>query len=258
MNTKPVEAKVRCSGPDSTSLLIRARGVAVQAEFAELSACEFPIWTSAPVPVEIPADGTKRFVVGAFSGAVTQKAASGDFPNIVKFPVYSKQRIVPVTTYDELPLSAGTQLLAKMPLAAVSTVVSGVVDGRLVQSHGVLPFWNDGSTVLVTLDWTEGEPAEGTPNPEWYMQASGGVPARLGLEHLHEASRLPSGATHCRYQVHFTPWVLGAALLEDKGQETMHRIWQREWTFDRFRDFADALAQIRRGLVGIDPLKEAA
>lgn len=258
MLTKPVEAKVRCSGPESTNLLMRARGVAVQAEFAELTACEFPIWTSGPVLVEIPPDGTKRFVVGAFSGAVTQKAASGDFPNAVRFPVYRKQALVDVQAYDELPMTAGTQLLAKVPVAAMATVVSGVVHGKLVQSHCVLPFWNDGSAVLVTLDWTEGEPAEGTPNPEWYMRASSGVPARLGLRQLHEASRLPLGATHCRYQVHFTPWVLGAALLEDKGHETMHRVWQREWAFERAADFAGALDQIKRGLVGIDPLKEAA
>lgn len=255
---RPVEAKVRCSGPDSTNLLIRARDVAVQAEFAELSACEFPIWTSAPVLVEIPPEGTKRFVVGAFSGSVTQKTATGDFPNVLKFPVYRKQTLVGVNAYDQLRISADTQLLTKMPLAAVATVVSGVVDGRLVQSHCVLPLWHDGSAVLVSLDWMEGEPAEGTPNPEWYMRASSGVPARLGLEQLHEASKLPPRATHCHYQVHFTPWVLGAALLEDKGQETMHRIWQREWTFDRVADFSDALDQIRRGLVGIDPLKEAA
>lgn len=258
MLTKAVDAKVRCSSPDSTNLLIRARDVAVQAEFAEMRPCEFPLWTSAPVPVEIPPEGTKRFVVGAFSGSVTQKAATGDFPNVVKFPVYAKQRLVAVSAYDELPISAGTQLLAKMPVAAVATVVSGVVDGKLVQSHAVLPFWTDGSTVLVTLDWTEGEPAEGTPNPEWFLRASSGMPARLGLERLREASRLTSGATHCRYQVHFSPWVLGAALLEDKGQESMHRIWQREWAFERVGDFYDALDQIRRGLVGLGPLKEAA
>lgn len=258
MYRTPVEAKVRCSGPDSTNLLIRTRDVAVQAEFAELSRCEFPVWTSAPVPLEIPPEGAKTFIVGAFSGTVTQKAATGDFPNIVKFPVYRKQAIVAVNAYDELSAAAGAPLLTKMPLAAIATMVSGVVDGKLMQSHAVLPFWNDGSTVLVTLDWMEGEPAEGTPNPEWYMRASGGVPARLGLERLHEASRLSSRATHCRYQIHFTPWVLGAALLDDKGQETVHPVWQREWTFDDAGDFSLALDQIRRGLVGIDPLKEAA
>lgn len=260
MLTKPIQAKVRSSSADSTKLLIKARDVAVQAEFAELSPCDFPVWTSAPVHVEIPLEGTKRFIIGAFSGSVTEKAATGDFPNIVKFPVYGKQGVVPVTAYDELPISAATQALTKTPLAAIATAVSGVVDGKLVQAHSVLPLWNDGSAVLVTLDWVEGEPAEGTPNPEWYLRASGGVPARLGLQHLHDTSSLPPGATNCRHLVYFSPWVLGARLLDDEGRATKHRIWQREWAFNSAADFSNALGQITRGLMGIDTsnTKEAA
>jgi hypothetical protein len=252
MNTKPVEAKVRTSGPHSTTLLIRARGVAIETEYAELSPCEFPIWASAPVPVEIPAGGTKSFIVGPFSGSVSQKAATGDFPNIIKFPVYRQQETVALRDYDDLRDPDAAQVLAKVPLAALATAVSGVVDGRLVQTHSVLPFWNDGSSVLVTLDWFDGEPSEGMPNPEWHMRASTGLPARLGLERLQEASQLPPGAAHCRYQIHLSPWMLGACLLQDKGQEAAHPIWQREWTFDRHTDFENALGQIRRGLVGVD------
>jgi len=249
MNTRPVEAKIRSSGPDSTSLLVRARGVAIEAEFAELQPCEFPIWASAPVPVEIPAGGTKSFIVGPFSGAITQKAATGDFPNIVRFPVYRKQETVPLEAYEQFGDRGPAQVLAKVPIVALATAVSGVVEDRLIQRHAVLPFWNDGSSVLVTLDWYGGQPAEGTPNPEWHLNASAGLPARLGLERLREASQLPPGASHRRYQIHASPWVLAARLLQDKGQELLHPVWQREWTFDHFDDFEHALALIRTGLV---------
>lgn len=253
MNTRPVEAKVRSSGPDSTSLLIRARGVAIEAEFGELMPCEFPIWTSRPVAVEIPPGGTKSFLVGPFSGAVTQKAATGDFPNVVRFPVYRKQEAVPVDAYDEFGGQRPAQVLAKVPIVALATTVSGVVEDRLVQRHAVLPFWSDGSSVLVTLDWHAGEPAEGATSPEWHLHASAGLPARLGLERLHDVSRLPPGEAHGRYQIHASPWALVARFLQDKGQELAHPIWQREWTFDRYDDFENALGLIRSGLAIEEP-----
>jgi len=250
MNTNPVAAKVRSSDSQSTTLLIRTHGLAIEAEFADLVPCEFPIWTSASVPVEIPAGGTKSYIVGPFSGSVTQKTATGEFPNIIKFPVYRAQRAVALTAYEELGEPVSSQVLAKVPVAALATAISGVVRGRLVQTHSVLPLWHDGSSVLVRLDWYEGEPAEGTPNPEWHMSASTGLPARLGFERLREASRLPAEAEHCRYQVHVSPWALGASLLEDKGQEVPHPIWQREWSYDRFEEFEKALGGITHGLAG--------
>ncbi|HOC41862.1 MAG TPA: hypothetical protein PKJ99_02500 [Thermoanaerobaculales bacterium] len=253
MNTNPVDVKVRDRGANATSLLIKARDIVIQTEFSELASCEFPIWTSAPVPVEIPPDGAKSFVVGAFSGSVTEKALSGDLPNIIKFPVYKQLRVATRQAYDELTSIDGVPVLARVPLAALATEVSGVVDGRLVQTHCVLPLWKDGSAVLVRLDWSEGEPAEGTPNPEWHMKASTGMPVSVGLEQLEKASRLPATATRCRYQIHVTPWLLGAELLADKGQETPHEVWQRAWQFDDFAEFSSALSRITAGFLGSGP-----
>jgi len=253
MNTNPVEAKVRKSNNGSTGLLIKAHDIVVQTEFGELASCEFPIWTSSPVPVEIPPGGTKSFVVGPFSGSVTQKAADGAFPNIVKFPVYREQGVASAAAFRELAGDASSQLLTKVPLVALATVVSGVVDGRLVQTHSVLPLWNDGSAVLVRLDWLAGDPAEGAPNPEWHMHASTGLPAKLGLEQLEQISRLPENATCCRYQIHMTPWLLGAQLLGDKGHEIEHPVWQREWPYEAFDAFSEALRRITGGLRGRVP-----
>lgn len=249
MNKRPFEAKVRRSSENSTSLLIKVRDMVIQTEFTDLASCEFPIWSSAPVPVEIPPDGSKSYVVGPFSGSVTEKAKDGGFPNVIKFPVYKEQGIATANAYESLSGSNGNPILAKMPLAALATVVSGVVDGKLVQTHCVLPLWNDGSAVLVRLDWFEGEASEGTPNPEWHMTASTGLPAARGLAELEKASRLPSNATCCRYLIHLSPWLLVATLLEDKGQEIQDQIWQREWSFDGFAEFSEALGRITGGLL---------
>jgi hypothetical protein len=235
-------------------VLIKSHGTAIQAEFAELMPCEFPVWASAPVAVEIPIDGIKSYSVRPFSGRIRQKTTSGDYPSPIKFPVLRNQQTVPIALYDEVESRDAVGLLVKTPVAALATTASGVDNGRLVQVHCVLPFWNDGSTVLVRLDWCDGEAEEGTPNPEWHLTASSGLPARLGLELLRDSSRVSPLATHCRYEIHLSPWMLGANLLRDQGQEIAHRIWQREWAYDRFGDFTGALARITRGLLGIDPL----
>ena len=249
MDRKPFDAKVRKRSASSTSLLIRCGEIVVETEFAELAPCEFPVWTSSPVYVEIPPDGTKSFIVGAFSGSVSPKTTDGGYPHTIKFPVYREQEIASLRSHQALSSDGPSQTLAKVPIVALATAVSGVVDGRLVQTHCVLPIWNDGSSVLVTLDYFEGEPAEGTPNPEWHMRASTGRPAVLGLQDLAQASRLPTNAKYCRYQIHATPWLLGAEFLNDKGTKTLNRVWQREWAFDSDEKFSNALDRITTGLL---------
>jgi len=245
----PFEAKVRKSSASSTSLLIRSGDIVVETELAELVPCEFPIWTSSPVYVEVPPDGRKSFVVGPLSGSVSQGTADGGYPHTIKFPVYGEQAIASFLSYKALSNDGASQTLAKVPIVALATAVSGVVDGRLIQTHRVLPIWNDGSSVLVTLDYFEGESAEGTPNPEWHMGASTGRPAALGLQDLAQASHLPANATCCRYQLHATPWILGAQFLNDQGTPTLNRIWQREWVFDSDETFSNALDRITAGLL---------
>ena len=249
MDRMPFEAKVRKSSASSTSLLIRSGDIVVETELAELVPCEFPIWTSSPVYVEVPPDGRKSFVVGPLSGSVSQGTADGSYPHTIKFPVYGEQTIASFLSYKALSNDGASQTLAKVPIVALATAVSGVVDGRLIQTHRVLPIWNDGSSVLVTLDYFEGESAEGTPNPEWHMGASTGRPAALGLQDLAQASHLPANATCCRYQLHATPWILGAQFLNDQGTPTLNRIWQREWVFDSDETFSNALDRITAGLL---------
>jgi len=253
MTTNRVEAKVKKSNGSITALLIKTGEIVIQTEFVELAPCEFPIWASAPVQVEIPPNGVKSFCVGPFSGAVAQKRADGDFPQVIKFPVYREQGTASEADYRSLVSKGPEQALTKMPIIAVATSVSGVVDGKLVQTHCVLPIWNDGAVVLVVLDWFEGEPAEGSPNPEWHLRASTGCPMEVGLHDLAQASCVPTNAQHCRYEIHLTPWLLGAQLLKDKGTEIANQIWQRQWAFDGKEEFSNALCCLINGLSGSGP-----
>lgn len=252
MNINPIEAKIRKSADGPKILHIRAGDVVIRTELVELAACDFRVWASAPIAVEIPPEGTKNFGVGPFTGRVNQEFADGNYPHIIKFPVYKAQLPVSAEAYQETSSDGAIQVLTKMPLIAVATESSAQVDGKLVQTHCVLPIWSDGSAVLVTLECFEGEPAEGT-NTEYHMRASEGLPAALGLQHLEQASRIATDASHRQYHIQLTPWLLGAQLLEDDGKETKHRIWQREWAFAGHEEFLSALGRITRGLMGPDP-----
>ncbi len=254
MSTSPFQAKVSKSGGRSTCVFIRSGDVVIHTELVELVACEFPVHASSPVHVEIPANRVKSFVVGPFRSKLREAADVG-YPDTIKFPVYEGQDIASQQIYQMLPGGKSDDVLAMTPIVALATSVRGVVDGKIVQSHSVLPIWNDGSAVLVRLDWCEGEPSEGTPNPEWHMSASSGLPAALALEQLARDSLLPSNASSCRYQLHLTPWLLGAELLEDKGKHTAHRVWQREWQFRDMRELSGALNRISSGLVGPEPTR---
>lgn len=249
MKSNTVELKVTRGSAGSIGLLIKAGGLVIQTEYGELSACEFPVRSSSPIQVEIPPDGTKSFLGGPFSGAFSPQSGDGDYPNTIKFPVYKGQDVVSLQSYDHRPADGDGRALAKIPIVAIGAGIRGAVDGRVFQTHGVLPIWSDGSAVLVRLDWYEGEPSEGTPNPEWHLSASSGMPAGLGLEQLERASVLPPTAEPCLFHLHLTPWRLGAALLGDEGIEIPNRVWQREWQFHTPEEFSAALSRVTGGLL---------
>jgi hypothetical protein len=259
MKNSQVEAKLRRNCAGSTSLLIRAGDKVIQTEFSELTPCEFSLWTSSPILVEIPPNGTKDFVAGLFSDRHIKKTTNGDYPHTIKFPIYAHQDISNIQTYAELPSRTDTDndpsnTFAKVPLITIGTAVSGKVDGEvLVETHCVLPVWNDGSTVLVTLNWFEGESAEGTPNPEWHMRASTGLPFEMSMENLVQSSQLPTNAKNCLYHLHFSPWLLGSQILGNNGVDSKHKIWQREWRFSEYDEFSSVLSRLRAGLMENDP-----
>lgn len=249
MKPKPIEAKVRSGKTSPTSLVIKAGDIVIQAEFSDLAPCEFPIWSTAPVWVELPPEGTKDFVVCSPSGSVKQKTASPEFPNVIKFPKYAEQDVADPAMYGKVGAEGVHPTLSKVPVVAFASVVSGVVDGKLVQTHCILPVWADSSSVLVRLLWWDGDPADSSPNPEWHMKSSPGMPVDAGLAEFVKASGLPSDATCCRYELRATPWLLAAHLLGEKGHETGHPVWQREWFFDGHEEFSNALDRIKSRLL---------
>ncbi|HPC12031.1 MAG TPA: hypothetical protein PK112_08025, partial [candidate division Zixibacteria bacterium] len=107
MNRRYVETKVLAQHGPSTHLLIKAGDTVVQANYAEVAPCAFPVWTGAPVYVEIPAHGVKNSVPGSFSRAPEPQDASGELPNIIKFPVYTHQEETALQEFEDLAGPSG-------------------------------------------------------------------------------------------------------------------------------------------------------
>ncbi len=256
MKNKRVEAKVLKQHGNSTNVLIRAGETVVQATYSELAPCQFPIWTGRPVQVEVPTSGVKRHVAGLSSEDFIQKHADGGLPNTIKFPVYSYQAPSTMEMFENLSTSSdrgsqpGTAILRE-PIAALGVSAAGYSsDGLRTEIHGVLPVWHDGTAVLVTLHWYDGEPCEGTPNPEWYLRGTEGMPLEQGLQSLRNFVLLPAHLSDQRFILSLSPWKLGEAFIGDSGHEVSHMIWQHEWRFSTIDEFRSALSRVCDGMLG--------
>lgn len=257
MSTNPFEVKVNKGRGRCTGVLIRHGDAVIQTEFSEVVPCDFPIHARSPVHVEIPPNGTKSSSPGLF-GSPERNATDGDYPHTLQFPVYQGQETVTLRSYDAFATDGAGQALTKVPVVAIATSVLFIENGKVAQIHSVLPIWNDGSSVLIKLVLSEGEASEGTPNPEWHMSASGGLPLSMGLDQLERVSRPPAGAQACRFELHVTPWLLAARLLHNEGKPTSDRVWQRGWRFEAAGDFSAALSRITGSMRGAAVPKDAA
>lgn len=256
MKSKRLESRVLKQNGNSTNLLIRAGDTVVQANYSELAPCEFPVWTGRPVQVEVPSSGVKHHVAGLSSEDFLKKHADGGLPNTIKFPVYSYQTVSTTEMFENLSSSAQSaghsgNAMLREPIAALGVSASGYsADGLRTEIHGVLPVWHDGTAVLVTLHWYEGEPSEGTPNPEWYLRGTEGMPLEQGLQSVRDVALLPAHLSDQRFVLSLSPWKLGEVFVGDSGSETHHKIWQREWRFTSLDEFRSALGRVCDGMLG--------
>lgn len=253
MKSKHVEARFLKHHGNTTNILIKVGDSVVQASYSEVAPCAFPVWTSMPVQVEIPPSGFRSNIVGVTSEGVAQSNVDGGLPNIIKFPVYERQSNSTVEDFENLPDSSTRgNNISREPLAAIAISASGIMDGRKrVETHSVLPVWIDGTSVVVTLNWYDGEPSEGSPNPEWHLRATQGMPPEEGMRRLMESGPFSANVSECIYRINVSPWKLGASILEALGEETHHKVWQREWQFTEFDDFQLALGHLRDALTGL-------
>lgn len=256
MNNKSVEARISKREGGVIDLLIRVGDSVVKATYSELAACAFPVWTSTPIHVEIPLDGQRSSIsAGMGLDEDVLKDIDGGFPNIIKFPVYHQQANSTIEEFESLsdisPKQTGTgSIISREPLVTVGISALGLMAGtKHVETHSVLPIWADGMSVIVTMNWCENEHAEGSPNPEWHLHSSKGMPLEEGMRRLMNTNLLSENVTNCVYRINISPWKLGANILGNAGKETQHQIWQREWKFTNNNEFQIALGRLHDSIL---------
>jgi len=238
--------------PGKISTLIKLGKVVIKTEWSETVPGEFPITEWRSFPLQIPSNGFKKYVLGSLPGGVKTGNVEEDL-EVIHLPVYVGEDICDATIFEEVPGdSSGAKNLGKIPVATIATKACGECSssGVQTQSLSVLPIWSDGTSILLELEWYEGDPMEGNINPEWYIQASPRLSVKEGLQKLKGSSKSCSIADkRCCCCMHVNPVTLGTHVLGEGHAHSCSspsKLWPQLWKFatpDKMLDAIDKLSE---------------
>jgi hypothetical protein len=235
--------------PGRISTLIKLGKVVIKTEWSETIPGEFPITEWRSFPLQIPSSGFKTHILGCLPGGVRIDSVEEN-SEVIHLPVYVGEDVCDARIFEEVsgdPTKA--ESLAKVPVAAIATKVCGESSGNGVQTQSlsVLPVWSDGTSIVLELEWCEGNPIEGGINPEWYIQASPRLSVKDGLRKLKVSSKPSSIADKCCCCMHVNPVSLGTHVLGE-GQvyscSSPSRIWPRKWKFETHEKMLEAIDKL--------------
>ena len=237
--------------PGKISTLIKLGKVVIRTEWKETVPGEFPITEWRSFPLQIPSNGFKQHIMGSLPGGVKTGNSKDDDPEVIDLPVYIGEDICDARIFEEASAKPnGTKNLAKVPVATIATKACGQCSstGVQTQSLSVMPIWNDGTSIVLDLDWYEGDPMEGNIDPEWYIQASPRLSVKEGLQKLKENSKPCSIADkNCCFCMHVTPVSLGTHVLGGKGANpcsSPNKVWPQLWKFDSHEKMLSAIDKL--------------
>lgn len=239
----------------ATVVFLKLRDIVIRGDFCELVRGEFPMTDYEALPLQLPAQGTTSNMVQLLGGpSVTE---NGGFSDILYLPLYSAEKVSDTRAVEDFSMSRAPSrpeekaVLAKTPLLVIATRGCTCMDEeRHIQAVHVLPIWGDGTSVLLDLDWCEGDPCEDCISPEWHLRASTGLPLEQGLAQFADRTKMFPGWKNCKYHMYIIPSLLGAKILPDNGEQWPSPLWRHQWTFatcDELRAaasrFTDQMAQ---------------
>jgi hypothetical protein len=236
--------------PGRISTLIKLGKVVIRTEWSETVPGEFPITEWRSFPLQIPSDGFKKYILGSLPGGVRTGDMEED-SEVVHLPVYVGEDICDARIFDEVSGDpALAEELGKVPVATIATKACGEcsTSGVQTQSLSVLPVWSDGTSIVLELEWYEGDPMEGGINPEWYIRASPRLSVKDGLDKLKESYKPTSIADkRCCCCMHVNPISLGTHFLGEGHVapcSSPGNIWSRNWKFDTHEKALDAIGKL--------------
>lgn len=234
------------------STIIKLGRIAIKTEWSETVPGEFPITEWRTFPLEIPATGFKKYILGQFPGGLKTDPVEEDL-EVIHLPVYVGEDICDARIFEEAPDAGRIEAMAKVPVMTIGTQACGECSctGVQTQSLSVVPVWRDSTSIVLELEWYEGNPMEGGINPEWYIQASPKLSVKEGLEKLKKSSKPSPIAEKCCYCLYVNPVSLGTHVLGE-GKElscsSPGKIWRRRWKFDTHEKLLDAINRLSEAL----------
>lgn len=239
--------------PGKISTLIKLGKIVIKTEWSKTVPGEFPITEWRSFPLQIPSEEFSKHVLGRLNGGV--KNGSQEDPEVIHLPVYVGEDICDARIFEELPHDpARAESLAKVPVVSVATKTCGECSssGVQTQSLSVLPVWSDGTSIVLDLEWYEGDPMEGGVNPEWFIKASPKLSVKDSLQRLKESSGPCSIADkNCCCCLHVNPVSLGTHVLGEgcvNSCSSASKIWPRIWKFETHEKMLNAIDKLSEAL----------
>ena len=250
-NPSLVKQLERESGKIST--LIKLGKVVIKTEWSKTVPGEFPTTEWRSFPLQIPSEEFNKHVLGRLDGGV--KNSDQDDLEVIHLPVYIGEDICDARIFEEVSGDpAGAENLAKVPVVSVATKSCGECSGSGVQTQSVsvLPVWSDGTSIVLDLEWYEGNPMEGGVNPEWFIKSSPKLSVKDSLQKLKESSGPSSVADkNCCHCLHVNPASLGTHVLGDgcvNSCSSASKIWPRIWKFETHEKMLNAIDKLSEAL----------
>jgi len=224
--------------------LIKLGKIVIRTESCDVVPGEFPITEWRSFPLEIPSSGHKKYITGRFPGGY-HKEPIKEKSEIINIPVFTGEDVCDARTFEEVTSDPEKMReLTNIPVVIIATKNCGQYsDGRGIQLLSVLPIWNDKTSMVLELDWHEGNPLEDAVNPEWHIRVSPRLSLSEGLQKLKECSKQPSIVEKCSHYLYVNPPSLGTRVLGE-GQEYPGKTWPREWKFDECKKMLDAIGRL--------------
>jgi hypothetical protein len=229
--------------------LLKLGKIVIKTESINAIPGEFPITEWRSFPLEIPASGSEKHIIGRFPGGLHVEPTK-DVSQVINLPVYTGEDICDAGIFENFPTDLEkVREISKVPVVSVATKTCGQYsDGRLLQSLSVLPIWKDGLSIVLELDWSEGNSMEDAVNPEWFIRASPTLPVKEGLQKLKKCFKLPPLAEKCSHYLYVNPSSLGTHVLGE-GQECPSMTWPCAWKYEECEKMLNALDRLAENLL---------
>ncbi len=209
----------------------------------------FPINSFREIPMELPKGNIRKNIRGAYfrMGTEITQEKQVDEKRILKLPIYVNSNSC---SEEEMPFSK-TNLIPEdtpIPIFGIVERIEGCTgDNCASQRVTALVAWNDQKTVILELDWCEGN-CEYSINPEWFLRASEEMVLKDGIDVFTSKIGKICSLENCQTSLYVAPLTLGVNFQGSKT-DYENEVWQKEWRYIKPQEASSDLQNTLKSLI---------